>query len=80
MITCFACAFNEQFWEKNLNSAYISCSPLKAVLACCIELAISAKGHNRLGFAKVKIRGESSKLLRRCFPPSTFIRQKTERK
>lgn len=65
-ITCFACAFNQQFWEKKLNSAYINCSPSKAVLACCIELAISAKGHNRPGFAKVKIWGESS---RQCFPP-----------
>lgn len=75
-ITCFSCAFNQQFWEKNLNSAYINCSPIKAVLACCTELVFSAKGHNRLGFAKVKIRGESSKHLRQCFPPSTFKRQK----
>lgn len=79
-VTCFALAFNQQFWEKNLNSAYINCSPLRAVLARCIELAISAKGHNRLGFAEVKIRGESSKHLRQHFSPSTFKRQKTQRK
>lgn len=70
----FALAFNKLFRE-NLNSAYIKCTPLRAVLARRIKVAISAKGRNRLGFATVKIRREISKHFRQCFPPSTFKRQ-----